>query len=183
MDSAARSSKSIQVLTIAVFLLGCLILTNYWLKMASCHEYPEKIADAPEYIDTIWPPPNSEIEFRCYMKKKLRSLEGSVTIAMIPINSFKSQEVDYQETHPNEVFPPFEERVSLYVDEKKVKTGVQIAGSDSTPNGDRFPNELEYWYVFKSFPLLFPGNHKARVVIALKNGEIFEYEWRFKIKW
>lgn len=180
MDSAARSSKIIQVLTIAFFLLGCLILANYWLKMASCPEDPKRI---PESIDAMWPPPNSEIEFRCYMKKKLRSFEGSVTIVMIPINSFKSQEVDYQETHPNEVFPPFEDRVSLYVDERQVKTGVQIAGSDSTPYGDRFPNELEYLYVFKSFPLLFPGDHRARVVIALKNGEIFEYEWRFKIKW
>ena len=111
------------------------------------------------------------------------NLESSVTVAMIPIKSFKSQEVDYQEAHPEEVFPPFEDRVSLYVDEKQVKTGVQIAGSDSTPYGDRFPNELEYLYVFKSYPLLFPGDHKAKVVILLKNGQIAEYEWRFKIMW
>jgi hypothetical protein len=109
------------------------------------------------------------------------NLESSVSVSMIPKKSFKSQEVDYQEAHPKEVFPPFEDRVSLYVDEKKVKTGAQIAGSDSTPYGDRFPNELEYLYVFKSYPLLFPGNHKAKIVIALKNGEVAEYDWRFKI--
>ena len=179
--------KILRALTIASFLLGSLILISHvWFMNASCPDYAERISGAPEYIATVWPLPNSEIEFRCYMKKELRSfmsIEGNVTIAMIPIKSFKSQEVDYQEAHPNEVFAPFEKRVALYVDEKKVKTGVQIAGSDSLPTGgDRFPNELQYLYVFKSYPLLFPGAHKAKVVLALKNGEVFDYEWRFKIK-
>lgn len=180
-----KSFTTARLLTISFLLFGFLLCFRYiYLKDTPCPNYSERISDAPEYITAVWPLPNAEIEFRCYIRYKLsfsRNLESSINVAMIPITSFKSQEVDYQEAHPKEVFPPFEDRVSLYVDEKQVKTGVQIAGSDSTPYGDRFPNELEYLYVFKSYPLLFPGDHRAKIVIVLKNGDIAEYEWRFKI--
>ncbi len=182
-----RMPKDKRAIIIAIFLIGCLAVISYiWFPNTLCPSYAERLSDAPEYIAAVWPLPNAEIEFRCYIRYKLSfsmNLESSVSVAMIPQNSFKSQEIDYQEAHPNEVFSPFEDRVSLYVDEKKLKTGVQIAGSDSTPNGDRFPNELEYVYIFKSYPLLFPGDHESKVLITLRNGEIVEYHWYFRISW
>jgi hypothetical protein len=182
-----RRLRGKRAIIIALFLIVCLAFFSYFLlPNTQCPIYSEAVSNAPEYITVVWPLPNADIEFRCYISYRWSfsmNLESSVSIAMIPKNSFKSEEIDYQEAHPNDVFPPFEDRVSLYVDEKKVKTGVQIAGSDSTPYGDRFPIELEYLYIFKSYPFLFPGDHTSKILITLKNGEIVEYHWHFRISW
>ena len=184
------SFKNKRSLILVLFLIGCLSYIGYiQLKNTPCPEYPVAIPDSPEFIKTVWPAPESEIQFACYVGCYIRKYptlisphsDSCVNVYIVPTRKFFDIELHYQELNPDKEFPPFEDRVSLYVDGKQRHT-ILTRPMGALPLDGDINSGLELWYWFGSHPLLFPGDHNARVVIELKNGEVFEYEWRFKIK-
>lgn len=179
------SPKNTRLLIIALLLIGGLSYFGYAkIVNAPCPEYPDKIVDAPEFIRTVWPPPESEIRFACYVGCYIKKyptvlsphLDSCINVYIVPTKKFFDIELNTGKENSS-----FEDRVSLYID------GKQRSKTLTRPMGalplDGNTNNLEAWYWFGSRILLFPGEHNAKVVVELKNGEVLEYEWHFKIRW
>lgn len=116
----------------------------------------------------------------------LGPLRGALQIGgvIVDIQPMFLTEWEISQTYRGES-TPFDDRVFLYVDEKEVsKSWDWIAGGEVVlirADGQEARPNLPGWYRFGSLPFLFPGDHRAKVVIDSLSGETIEYEWEFTI--
>jgi hypothetical protein len=178
-------TKNIKIL-MAVGCVGLFIICS-WLMSMPCPEQYVGVVNVPVFINKVSPAPDSQVTFGCYHRRILElfmrraplSLAGDQGIsAKISTGSFINQELP----NPNhEDTLPFEDRVSLYVDEQKQNKwfgSTLHAGFVGSPS-NIIP--VAGQYIFGSYSFLLPGNHTAKLIIVTRSGKTLEYEWHFKI--
>ncbi len=182
-----RTRRGIQLL-LFVAVLGW-IGGSVWLMEPRCP--PSPVAYLPGFVEQVSPPPEAEISFRCYTQKILHARMtfmggGQIPDGGIAVNVSTADFAARETPGPYvEVVRSFNDRVTLYLDGRKLLKGIYydslVGVLIGTHPGDMAP--LSSDYTFASFPILFPGDHNARIVIVPASGESLEYEWHFRITW
>lgn len=177
MKSGNRGLRNKVIVVLGSFLFVCLGLV-----FTPCPANQNQL-NVPAYIESLWPPPESETWFGCYVKRYLLVLPSGTGVGLT-IDTANIWELEILQPSSGEL-SPFQDRVFLYVDGEQVPLNRQAEGGGSrfiTVNNQYVDLELAGWYFFGSSRFLSLGDHLAKVVIFTKSGETLEYEWRFKIK-
>ena len=189
-----NKSKAFIFLTI---LISILIAGSFWLIASRCPEQYTELISADGVIQAVSPPPNSKIPLGCYTRKNLQNIRyhfgfsdihnktNWVESGGVNVKTFSNNELVKLESSSidNKNMGPFEDRVILYLDNKIARGTIVWHEQDAPLTSDGLHSELAGAYIFGSNTFLFPGNHKAKLIINTKSGKILEYEWLFTITW
>jgi len=172
-----RLSRRI-IVVILVGLIGC----GLWVTLTPCPGYSDTFG-TPDFIESVWPPPQTETLLSCYIKRYLLVFPAGTGIG-VTIDTQSIRDLEITQLASTDV-PPFPERVFLYVDGDQVQINRKSEGGGAlfTTVDDKYVDlGLAGWYFFGSGKFLSFGDHEAKVVIATKSGQTLEYEWTFTIK-
>ncbi|MGB8983151.1 MAG: hypothetical protein WCC12_14845 [Anaerolineales bacterium] len=161
----------------AAILLACLILISIWTVATPCPTNTG-LLKAPQYIENVWPPSESETLLGCYVKRYLWPRSGIGVGVAIDMDSIWQLELPQSSSQVASSFP---DRVFLYVDGNQVPITSRWEGGGTYRVGDT-ELDLAGWYFFGSNHFVLPGDHRGRVVVVTKSGETLKYEWAFRIR-
>ena len=152
--------------------------------------YWTKPLDAPEYIESVWPPPDSQIWNAYYELSRYNGVAGlkqaGINVAFTP-----TIDIALMERVPENsglVPVPLLERTFLYVDGMRISNDLRttldnIAGMLPSVGDDGWKYlMISSEYSISWRPPLSTGKHTAKFVVETASGEVFEYEWEFRIR-
>jgi hypothetical protein len=174
-----RLKPSVKIISVALtlFLASCL-----WVALTPCPKFEDTV-NIPDFLEQIWPPPQTEMHLGCYIRKSLfgNRLEAGISVVINTDGIFKLE----LSQPSNKDTAPFLDRISLYVDGEKVSIDRYGEGGgawSAMVADDYVEQDLAGWYFLGSNKLLFFGDHTAKVIIATSSGKILEHDWHFKIR-
>jgi hypothetical protein len=165
------------MIVLAVILGACL-----WIVLIPCAAYSTDL-NKPDYIENLWPPPQTETRLGCYIKRYLLIAPQGTGVG-VTIDTQKIMDLEELDLTHNDI-QPFQNRFSLYVDGKQVSLDRRAEGGGTlftTNNGEYIDLELAGWYFFGSSHFVAFGDHVAKIVMITEAGKALEYEWRFTIR-
>ena len=149
---------------------------------------------APEYIESVWPPPDSQIWWG-YYELSLHNKYPFSTVVGVSVVFTPSTEIALAERIPDGSDPPsteLDDRTYLYIDGKQISNeqrtvvdyGVAMLLTIDEPMPDDGWDYLITGtrYTIKWMPDLSTGKHTAKFVAETASGVLFEYQWDFTIR-
>jgi hypothetical protein len=146
--------------------------------------YWTKTFEGPQYIESVWPPPDSNL---------WRGYYGGMDVVFTP-----TREVALMERIPANGSPPatdLVDRLYLYVDNVQIPNTQRVVLEDNgmmlltfpgVPAPDVDPNFIYLLvsgrYSVRWIPGLMTGKQIAKFVAETASGKKFEYMWSFEIK-
>jgi hypothetical protein len=180
LKSIISKLAKVLIITIIAFTLSGLFLLG-WLYFTTCSQTMVNRNDIPEYLDTIWPPPEARLPLKCYLRSIWINDNSTQTGITVNINTISIWHFEIPDSTKD--YEPLQNRVTLTIDEKDIKLVnteqrlVDIIYSFSEKN-NTMPGGR---YMFSASPFLWFGKHTARLTIMTISGELIKYEWSFTI--
>jgi hypothetical protein len=145
--------------------------------------YRTKPLDAPEYISSVWPPPESTMWLGYYNLTRQNGTVNSMQAGIcVKITTWDIAEEEFPTNIIDSQFTPFKERVHLYVDGTEINSGKTTLDNMVLMGKKDVIYNLSTGYQFCWKPTLSEGDHLANFVIDTASGKILEYEWHFTIQ-
>lgn len=179
---------TIKVLFFALILcsIGFLLLTYPY------HDFGHN-ENLPDYVTSVWPEPNETVWLYWYdfflVTKSRHDDQYGISVRLDTARGISNYEfVDKDKLDKS--LPPFYERVYLFLNGRQLSNSKEdrlfyadlVAELRDNQQGKVFSPDLSAHYILNWVVDLYPGKHKAKLLIKTRLGEVLEYEWGFTVK-
>lgn len=178
-------SKFTKIIIVFAFIATVVIL-SYLFMTKNCENSSVEASpqNAPEYILSMWPYPESRIKFLCYIDAfRFTKKRGGIGVTIETVDIIYRELSEF----PDEIIQPFEERIELSIDGVNVsKASLNVVESGGEigviVDGTEYLSGAGSAYTFSWSPIIFQGYHIAKIKIHSPLAEPLEYQWGFTLK-
>jgi len=177
-----------RILSLLIIIAVIAFLTAYYNQAIQVNPLDPAIL-YPKSINGVWPEPGSEVNFFSHLQRTIHSRVSNVPSAGGVSVSINPIELDTKENlikDGDQIFSLYTDRTKLLIDGKEVPKDEFIAlsgilGVQFLEDGNILNEEVidAGPYSMSWYPVLWPGRHRAEIVIENRAGELEKYLWEF----